>query len=488
MSASLQITRDLIRNFYSAYRPILFQVEDLDGTAAYLSAELQRESSPGSNLYVSTGIICHAYEDLEEADHYTFNIMGFVRELLTTGTWSKFSQMVTSGFFETGTRFRLSAYANRYGSSPNVPLITDINDTVISLGFYGLGTNTDITQHLTKDNIFPFVNHISVDRLVLGDNQSQGGADISLRFSQNSPNYNSPSIFVNDSFRSHRASKSYTINRKDSRNDAIYQPVSIDKTWAEFWLSIYYFDLNESLVGSDTIFVSSQTSLQKIPAHPEKLYDYIQSHGGSNANLIIDANNDLISSGVAIAPFVKQLNNPTVKFLAYPKNIISAQNYQVDVQYIDWSDKADNGKCNRTKFCFRTSSGSYDWINIYGTEKKETSFEQTIYDKLPSTGLLDGSQHARKTLYNKREDTFTVTSQPMPKDVALHCEELLNSSLVWIEKESKYPHMTGLSINDGKLIPVLIVPNSFSIYTTESNLSFVEFSYILSERLTTQKG
>lgn len=488
MSASLQITQDFNRLYYTAYRPILCQVEDLDGTSAYLSGLIERETSPNSGNFVSTGIICHAYEDIDEPDHYTFNIMGYVRELITTGVWSKFTQYVTSGFFETGTKFRLNIYANRYGSSPNIPLITDINDNLLTLPFYGLATNTDITQLLVKNPTFYYYNHLNIDRLVLGDNLQQGGTDISLRFSQNSPNYNSPNTFVNDSFRSHRASKSYTINRKDSRNDAIYQPISIDKTWAEFWLSIYYFDLNEALVGSDTIFVTQTDMLVKIPAHPEKLYDFITIHGGANADKIIDANNNLVGSGVAIAPFVKQKNNPTVKFLAYPPGIISNVNYQVDVQYIDWSDKADNGKCNRTKFCFRTTSGGYDWLNIYGTEEKQTTFESVVYDKLPSTASLEGTQHARKTLYNKREDTYTVVSQPMSKEVALHCEELLNSPLVWIEKENNIPHLTSLTINDGKLIPILIVPNSFAIYTTESKMSFVEFSYILSERLTTQKG
>lgn len=93
---SLQITQDFDREFYSAYRPILLQVKDLDGTAAYLSAEIQRKITiTTTSGFLPTGIICHAYEDYDNPDHYTFNIMGYIRELLVTGTFSKFSQMVT---------------------------------------------------------------------------------------------------------------------------------------------------------------------------------------------------------------------------------------------------------------------------------------------------------------------------------------------------------------------------------------------------------
>ncbi len=488
---SLQITQDFDREFYSAYRPILLQVKDLDGTAAYLSAEIQRKITiTTTSGFLPTGIICHAYEDYDNPDHYTFNIMGYIRELLVTGTFSKFSQMVTSGFYETGTHFRIVVYANRYSSTPDSPLLTDPIDNVESSPFLSLGTTTDITQELVLNSnaTFPHANHLNIDRLILGDNLANGSNDISLRFSQNSPQYNSPNVFVNDAFRSHRASRSYTINRKDSRNDAIYQPVSLDNTWSEFWLTIFIFDNNGDYAASSTIqtFVT-QSSLVKIPVHPELLMNYIAVHGGTTGNNIIDANNDLVSSGVAIAPFVKT-SGGQVKFLCTPGTFSHTTGYLVDVLYADWSDKQDNGKCNRTKFVFRTSSGGYDWLNIYGTESKNTKFESSTFDKLPSTSMLGESQHARKTLYNDREDTFTVVSQPMSKDVALHCEEMLTSPLVWIEKESKYQHNTTSNLNNGKLVPVLIVPNSFAIYTTESNLQFVEFSYIYSEKITLQKG
>ena len=44
------------------------------------------------------------------------------------------------------------------------------------------------------------------------------------------------------------------------------------------------------------------------------------------------------------------------------------------------------------------------------------------------------------------------------------------------------------AITNGSLVPILISPNSYTIYNTEDNVNFVEFSYTFSEQITMQKG
>ena len=92
--------------FRTAYRPIITTAADTVGDAAYLKAELERESWTNSGVYVGTGIYLNAYEDIAGSQTYSFNSMGYCRELICDGSFSIFHNGVAGD--DIGTAFRLS--------------------------------------------------------------------------------------------------------------------------------------------------------------------------------------------------------------------------------------------------------------------------------------------------------------------------------------------------------------------------------------------
>ena len=482
--ATIAIIKDTNSKFYTTARPIICQIIDDEGDAAFMVGEIERETYINSGIFIGTGVYINAYEDNDNPNTYSFNLMGYIRELVIRGQFSIVSAGVWPGYYELGGYFRLRVHAKRYASQPNQPFIEDVNDNVISTSFYALDANTDFTQRLDSGNNFD--QFYTIDRLILGNNTPSYQDDISIKYSQNSPDYNSYGLSALNSFRSHIASKSYTINRKDSKADAIYQPVGLSaKQFGEFWLSIYILDsTGNNVVSSTTMYIDDKSGLYKIPAHPDALVSYILQNGGSGTNNIIDASDNLVSKGAIILPFVKGII-PGYRFLFHSRNPLGGPAYQIDTLYVDWSDKAGNGECNRTKFVFKTSSGGYDWINVYGTETKEVTNNRTIYDRFANPN--EGSLHNRTVLHTDREDVYNLVSQPVGKEIALHLEELLSSTMVWIDVEPKQPPNKNFWAQaNSVLIPVVINTDSSTIYTSESGTSYVEISYVYSEQLTMQ--
>lgn len=501
MSQTLQITKNIDRAFYSVYRPILVQVKDLDSTAAFLTATIERKTAFNSNNYQTTGITFNAYQDNDQADHFTFNLMGYAREIIESGGWTNWHQYVRPGREEHGTRLRIRIHANRYSSTPDSPLEVDISDIVVSEGFFGLHTATRMTQRFSMNFPQP---HTSIDRLILGDNKLGASEDISLRLNQNSPQYLSPDIGLRQAFLSHKASNAYTINRSDTRSDAIYIPAALSKAgWGELKLGVIYLDgENANLLDFDLIDMGVETKMYKIPVHPEKFGQWVVNFGGDATKTlnIIDANGNLTGNGLYLQPFVVSAPGlfvpPKQKHYHIPEGFPGDKT--VDAYFVNYSDKPNNGvscdikgggKGNRTKFVFQTASGSWDWLNIYGREEKTTTFDSVIYDKFASLEYnISTTSHTRSVLHNTREDIIKIVSQPVPREIALHMEDLITSTSVFVDFDygidSGYPW----GGNNNMLLPILIRPGSFKIYNTEDSMSFVEFEYILSEEVTMQKG
>ena len=119
--------------FRTAYRPILINATDTIGDVAYLKAELLRESGNNTGSYIGTGIYLNAYEDFGGSGEYTFNAMGYCRELISGGFFSKNPNGL--GGSEIGTRFKLRVSAVRYSNTANQPLIDDNTDYEESKAF-----------------------------------------------------------------------------------------------------------------------------------------------------------------------------------------------------------------------------------------------------------------------------------------------------------------------------------------------------------------
>ena len=256
------------------------------------------------------------------------------------------------------------------------------------------------------------------------------------------------------------------------------------------------------MVDFDIVSMGTDTKMYKIPVHPEKFGQWAINLGADAAKTlnIIDANGDLIDGcGLMLQPMVVSapgvFNPQKTKPYCIPEGFPDNQTW--DFYFVDYSDKPNNGKScdikggkgNKTRFVFRTASGSWDWINIYGQEQKTTKFDSVIYDKFASLEYnISTTSHTRTVLHNTREDITTITSQPLPREIAIHMEDLITSTSVFIDFDygivSGYPW----GGNNSTLIPILINPGSFKIFTTEDNMSFIEFQYILSEEVSMQKN
>ena len=464
--------------FRTAYRPILTTAVDTIGDAAYLKAELERETWNNSGTWVGIGIYLNAYENFGGSQTYTFNSMGYCRELISGGVFSKYNNALTGD--DIGTTFRLRVSAVRYSNTPNQPLIDDETDFAYSDIWYALPTTTNELQGLAVNN-WPHTHH-EIDRLVLGDNWGASDNSRNYRFSQNKATYKASTSYAAN-WRSSAATKAYTVNRADSRNDGIYVPVGLGSYWDEFWVFVAIMSKTGSVLGNHTFQVSKESYLHKIPCHPDPLKNYIMAHGGGAANTLVNGWGTLIAGGVTIFPFVKASSTSQVKIQRDDTSFPGSGN--PTPTHVDYSEEENNGKCNRSKFVFRNTSGGYDWLNIYGTETKATSFESVLYDSIPTSG---SSLHTRKTLYNNREDIFTVVSQPVDRKIGRHIEEMITSSLIWINLRLKNALNIPFNDSESRLVPIIIVPGSFDIYNTEDNISFIKFSYTFSEQITLQKG
>lgn len=460
--------------FRTAYRPILTTAMDTIGDAAYLKAELERETWINSGSYVGLGIYLNAYESIGGSQHYTFNSMGYCRELISGGEFSK-NWNGHSGD-DIGSQFRLRISAVRHSNTPNQPLIDDETDFAYSDSWFALPTTTNELQALHSTG-FPHSHH-QVNRLILGDNKGGSLTDPNYEFSQNKPNFFGGGFGYAQNWNSCAATKAYTINRSDARNDAIYLPVGLGAYWDEFWVYIAVMNTAGTVAGVHMFQVSDYSNLYKIPCHPDTLKAYILGNGGGTANTLINSSGNLVGAGAVIYPMVRASSTSALKTQRDGQGNAAPT-------FLDYTEEENNGKCNRSKFIFRNTSGGFDWLNIYGTESKTTSFESVIYDSIPTSST---SLHTRKTLYNNREDVFTVTSQPVSRKIGVHIEEMITSSMVWINLKLKNTTSIPFSYSDSRLVPILIVPGSFDIYNTENNISFIKFSYTFSEQITLQKG
>jgi hypothetical protein len=96
-------------------------------------------------------------------------------------------------------------------------------------------------------------------------------------------------------------------------------------------------------------------------------------------------------------------------------------------------------------------------------------------------------KHQRTWLNTEREDIFKVISQPLNKEEADWLSGLYTSTKVWVQME--YKHATAKDPwGNQRLMPVMMIANTFEIYSTDNSVFFMEFSYTYSEKLTNPKG
>ena len=389
--------------------------------------------------------------------------------------------------------------------------------------------------------------HNAIDALVLGQNLdsdiSLNTNTYSLLFSQNKWNPKTEdclTIGELSNWRSSKATGAYTVNMDDVQTDCIYSLVRTTPTsllnntikgYNRSYCAVAIVSLDgTSIVDTLILQLDGDKALNKIPAHPVALWNFCNQHGitttrcneictiSSAAGIVTTT---LTCGGAIIYQMVVAGTHPVgnvnaIKYQEAPianyKNLFEASTVNftnnpyingppgigsyLTPTYLDFSNEPGNGKvgtCNRredgaieslSKFAFKTGAGGYDWINIFGKESKETSFESVLFDKSADHSY----DHTRTVLHNSREDVFKLVSQPVNSGIARHIEEMITSSKVWIQREDLYPRSWPqyASYSATKYYPIIIVPGSFEIYNTEENLNYIEFSYTPSEQITIQ--
>tara|TARA_R110002020_G_scaffold290128_2_gene505577 strand:- start:14261 stop:15781 length:1521 start_codon:yes stop_codon:yes gene_type:complete len=167
------------------------------------------------------------------------------------------------------------------------------------------------------------------------------------------------------------------------------------------------------------------------------------------------------------------------------------------------TDKDDDGKCNKTRFVFKNSRGGMDWFSCYGQEEKEVSVIGTTYttqQEVKRSGLRFNQkpgQHSTSNIWNTRQEKYKLITQPVSPVWAEWLEEMMSSPMVWVEELDKgwesgddgYEYLnTSRWRSCQRLIPVIIDKGSITVYNTEDNMQYIEFSYTKSNQNTTSKA
>jgi len=250
MAATFFMAKDFRRTWYTAYRPIICQVLDLVGNIAYLQGDIQRETWLGSGSWVSTGMLVNGYQDSDGGPTYTFNIMGYCRELIGKGLWSTLPYGPGYGD-DVGTRFRMEIWGVRYPNIAGDPLNFDIGDSILTQSFFALSTTTDITEN-TDVTGWPHKHHL-IDRYILGDNGWSLGTV--SKPDSTKPHFTSyPGVALNH-FQTQRNTGAYTINMSDILNLSFDFPTVMDKDYSVLYVQLYVWDPAAESISSSHMFI-----------------------------------------------------------------------------------------------------------------------------------------------------------------------------------------------------------------------------------------
>lgn len=475
---ALVYTKNAHRGFYSAYRPIELTVYDASVDTAFIRGELFIESPLLSGTFVSTGIMINAYARADYPESYDFNLMEYCRNyvspgvcpILSTSTW------LLPGIFETD-RFRLEAWAVKHSQTTSGGLYDDLSDVITSNSFDAIGTITHDEDSGDETN-----DYTAIDRFVLGQNDNWLG-----RADTTSPLTDMP---VTKEWLM-PSGKHQTININDYPDASLYSLVRLNKDVE--YVSAQYFVWPKS-GGSPSNFLIPMGGTQpvsmnyRVPVHPKAVeYAYFAAHGTS-LNSLVNTSGELIANAISVC-LIMHNSNYTIYYPWKSRD----NNGTINTQYYHFplSDEPNNGlcsqpKCRRVKFVFQNMRGGFDWFNAYGTQSKQVGVSGTKFDNHVNSTYR--GWHGRKQLWTKREDMFTVITQPLDTAHAEWLQQLITSPRVWVQREIKESDWRDDRTQSNFLQPVLIDQGSYDIHNTEDNVNYIEFKYRYSNPITTQIG
>ena len=470
--ANITIIHNTSSKFYSVYRPIIIKAYDNSSDTAFLRGEILIESSINTGIFASTGILINGYESSTSTTTYEFNLMEHCRPwvgigicpVLTTGTW------MFPGDYE-GRRFKLDIWAVKYAPGQYGQLYDNRNNfSVESSDFTGVATITTDEYSMNHAD-----DYTSMDRLVLGYNNPSFNPD------NMQPLTNAPNKFYDwgGGGNINEQPIIQTLNVNDFPCDAIYQPVSYDDDHTI--LTIHFLVRNAS-TGAWTMHniphpTNSQDSqIIRIPLNPLTLeWLYFTVHG-TMLTTLVSAGGALVADRMFISVLLTDAGGGNPLNWKIPgTNNMAWRGYHL-------TDTDKNGKCQHKKFVFQNMKGGFDFFNCYGTHSKSISVSGEKYENHLTSGLR--GFHVNQKLWNKREDVYKVITQPLNNEHAEWLEELVSSPKVWVQETIKDVQ----ALHPEYIRPIIINDGSFEIHNTEDNVHFIEFSYTLSNPVSTQRG
>jgi hypothetical protein len=466
----ITIIHDTNSAFYSVYRPIIIKCYDADTDTAFLRGELLVETPLLSGNFVSTGIIINGYESSNNTTTYEFNLMEHCRPfvgkglcpILSSGLW------YAAGIYESS-RFKLEVWPAKYSPGFHGQLFDDRTNSVTTKDFTAISTVTTDEYSLNHQDDF-----VTVDRLVLGYNNPSYNPN-SHQPLTNAPNSDSSGVSLYT--QAHQ-----TINLNDFPCDSIYQPISFTPTHTNLTLILAVRNKSTQAWSFSHIPMVNNIGiggeLVRIPLHPATLELLYMLSTGQPLNKLLDAAGNLIADAFFIIPTLtnaaggNMLTWRLTDYLSSP----AWKSYAL-------TDEDNNGKCQHKKFVFQNMKGGFDWFNCYGTQSKSVNVSGNTYQN--HTTSNQRGFHVEQKLWNKRRDTYKVITQPLTIEKAEWIEELVSSPKVWVQEKIKDAEG---SYGDNYLRPIIINDSDFQIHTTEDNIHFIEFSYTLSNPISTQRG
>ena len=479
------IMHDINRVFLSAYRPILLTAYCSDNDIAHLRGELYIDSGYQDGLldqWVTTGVMMNAFtkniDGVSQTGFYEFIVMEYCRHYTGQANnpiWS-WSTYVAMGRLETN-RFQLRVWPVRYSPNAQGQTFDAEEDTAVSNSFIATPANTDHEISTSGWSMFGYL-----DRYTLGTNfQSGSGATETTLPLTRMPNP------TNNEYK-----HGQHISMFDQQGDSLYTYFNVSKTSPNLYVCILGYNDGVTASFLDLIDVTNKVPEKfRLPVHPKSLDMFLTLASGAPYNKIVDASGDLICKRVAICMLsgtgffgVNEFwSTRPYESTATPTALW--QNIHYDNSVSGELHNINQGKCERTKFVFQNRLGGYDWFSSYGTHKQAVTLSGNKYER--SSGTWHTGQHSRTWLKTEREDNYSVISQPVNKQTALWLSELATSAKVWVQMP--YQNAQGHDpMGAHHLIPVLINPNTFELYSSDESTYFVQFEYTLSSKKTQPRG
>tara|TARA_R100000152_G_C6772549_1_gene199495 strand:+ start:566 stop:2026 length:1461 start_codon:yes stop_codon:yes gene_type:complete len=485
--AGINFVRDLNREFYSAYRPIVLKISAIDTDIAFIRGELFVQDAGGS--YVSTGVLMNGFNQNGTSAFYELNIMEYTRPYCGSGMCAWFNQI---GFMLPGkheaAKVKLLCWPVRYSTTAIGQLVDDFSEQKYSQEAVVVAANLDELKSNGMNDVFEFM-----DRFVLGQNGPSVSPSDGIKPLTNMPMAN---LWGDSGFDGWPTN--YAPTDPNVYPLGISVDVSDNPTPSFYYLHgdkigntalILLRDINGGAFSS-FYFVPVGMTLPhqgRIPVHPIELQTFIQLHMGISTNMIVDASGNLLVSSVFVTMLYN--NQGITNYWGYfDRNQNLSARYHV-VHYTDRANGVGNCKAdseNKVRLHWQNSLGGHDWFNFYGTLTKSVKTSGTQYEKFRPAALR--GMRGGKDLWKKRVDEWKVVSQPINSETAIWLQELLSSPLAWMEVELTDNMSLSRWGVSNQLVAISITPGSYEVYNTENNLHYLEFSFTLASNRTQQRG